>query len=250
MKALRVGLAVLTCLLAFNQNAFSQLPLPEADIAASILAANKLYAEAFPVHPQLYNGPEYIDYSKAYHSRLGHQFFLSSEKQPGSVFYNQHVFDNVQLMYDIVLDQVLLSPPQSPLMLSLVNENLGAFYVDGHLFTRLVADSVTKGVIRTGFYEVLLDKSIQVLAKRAKRKQEHFVQRYIDVEFTAKNALFIKKAGVYYPASRKSAAMRLFSDRGKEMQEYVKDHQLSFKKDQFESTLVQLAGYYSGLLPR
>jgi hypothetical protein len=236
--------------LAISQHAFCQLAPPEGDVASSVPAAHKVYAEAFPIHPQLYNGPEYIDYAKPYHIQTGHQFFLSSEKQPGSVFYNGHAFANVQLLYDVVLDQVVLSPPQSPLTLRLVNENVREFSVNRHRFTRLVADSSNKSVIRTGFYEVLLDSTVQVLAKRTKRMQEHLLQSYIDVEFTTEDELFVKKAGLCYSVRRKAAAMRLFSDRSKEMQDYLKRHPLSFKKAAFENSLVQLASYYSSLPPR
>lgn len=250
MKALRLGFSITACLLAFNHYAFSQLASAEVDIAASVAAGRRLYTEAFPVHPQLYNGPEYIDYSKAYHARTGHQFFLSPEKHPGRTFYNGHDFSNLQLTYDLVLDQVVISPPQSPLALRLVNENVRDFSLAGHRFTRLVADSAKKTVIRTGFYEVLLDSTVLVLAKRTKRMQEHVVQRFVDVEFVAKDAVFVKKGGTYYAVGRKATAMRLFSDRAAEMQDYLKAHPLSFKKDKFEPSLVQLAGYYSGLPPR
>ncbi|WP_143080112.1 hypothetical protein [Hymenobacter arizonensis] len=169
--------------------------------------------------------------------------------QPGSAFYNGHAFANVQLLYDVVLDQVVLSPPQSPLTLSLINENVREFSISGHRFTRLLADSSGKGVIRTGFYEVLLDGTVQVLAKRTKHLQR-IVRQFDDVEFITKDAFFIKKAGIYASVSRKSAAMRLFADRGKEMQEYLKNHPLSFKKAAFENALVQLASHYNSLPPR
>jgi hypothetical protein len=250
MKALRVGLLFLACQLILNHNAFSQLVFPEADVAASVDAGRTLYAEAFPVHPQLYNGPEYIDYSKGYHELTGHQFFLLPKKQAGSAFYNGHDFSNLQLAYDLVLDQVVISPPQSPLALRLVNENVRGFTIAGHRFTRLVADSAKKSVIRTGFYEVLLDSTVQVLAKRTKRLQERLVQRFVDAAFISKDAVYLKKGGVYYAVGRKATAMRMFSDRSKEIQNYLKTHPLSFKKDKFEPSLVQLASYYSGLPPR
>lgn len=250
MKALRLGLAILVCQLAINQLAFSQVASSDGEVAASVAAARQLYTEAFPVHPVLYNGPEYIDYAKVYHQRTGHQFFLSPEKHTGSVFYTGHDFSKVQLAYDVVLDQVVISPPQSPLSLRLIDEYVRDFSIDGHRFTRIVADNSGKGVIRTGFYEVLLDGTVQVLAKRAKRLQEHIVQRFIDVEFTAKDAVFLRKGDAYYQVARKATALRLFSDRSGEMQEYLKTHPLSFKKAQFESSLVQLASHYSSLPPR
>ncbi|MDB5235608.1 MAG: hypothetical protein JWR44_2601 [Hymenobacter sp.] len=247
MKSLRVGLAVLACVLALNQRAFSQLVTQDVNVAASVVAAQQQYAHSFVSPPQLFSGPEYLDYSKRYHLSEGHQFFETPEKQAGSVYYNNHRFAGLRLGYDIVLDQVLISPPSSPLTLRLINEKVRTFTVNGHRFDRLVADSATSKVIRTGYYEVLLDSTVRVLAKHSKRLQEHLVQSNLNVQFTQTDKLFIYKAGTYYPVNKKGAAMRAFADRGKEMQAYLKDHKLSFGKTQLAPTVVELARYYRSL---
>jgi len=124
---------------------------------------------------------------------------------------------------------------------------VGSFAIGGHRFVRLVADSAMGNAIRTGFYEVLLDGPVQVLAKRAKRLQEHIVNPNVDVQFTGTDRLFLRKDGICYPINRKSAALRVFSARSKEMQSYLKANKLSFKNDQFESSIALLASYYSQL---
>jgi hypothetical protein len=146
-----------------------------------------------------------------------------------------------------VLDQVVLSPPKSPLTLRLINEKVEKFTIGTHHFTRLVADSASRSVIRTGYYEVLLDSTVQVLAKRTKRMQEHISQSYINAEFTQTDKLFMQKAGHYYQVASKSAAMRLFADRSKEMQQYLQGHKLRFNKAQREASIVELAAYYCSL---
>jgi hypothetical protein len=253
MKRLGIFWATLLNLLALAQPAFSQVATSStaaAELSSNVAAARRLYTDAFFAHPQLYNGPEYIDYSKPYHERTGHQFYYSAEKQPGSVNYNGHRFNDLQVAYDIVHDQVVLSPPSSPLTMRLISEKVESFTLDGRQFIRLVADSSQSSVIRTGYYEVLLDTGVQVLAKRTKRMQEHLAQQFLNVEFIGRDFFFIRKAGAYHPVNRKSSVMRLFSDHGKEMQEYSKAQKLSFKKAKFEASIVQLASYYSSLPPR
>ena len=168
------------------------------------------------------------------------------------MYYNDHYFPGLLLAYDIVREQVVLSHPDNPLTLRLINEKVGAFTINGHRFIRLVADSSSVKFIRTGFYEVLLDSTaqVQVLAKRTKRLQEILHHPNTDVEFTQADKLFIKKDGKYYPVSSKSSVTRLFSDKNKEIQAYIQEHALAFGKAQREETIVVLAGYYSSLLPR
>ena len=156
------------------------------------------------------------------------------------------------LAYDIVRDQVVISPPGSPLTLRLVNEFVGSFVVNNHRFVRLVADSASIAVVSTGFYELLTppDAPVQALAKRTKRQQEHLILGKLDVEYTATDRVFLKKAGTYYPVNNKGAALRVLADRGPEMQAYLKAHKLAFRKADFEASLVELAGYYASLPPR
>jgi len=250
MTFLRIASFLLPGLLASSLPAFSQLAPAEASLAASVATAQRQYAQSFFSHPQLYNGPEYLDYAKRYYKQEGHQFYVWPTMQPGRVFYNNHQFEQVQLVYDIVLDQVVLSPPGSPVTLRLVNEFVRDFNINDRHFVRLVADSASSAVIRTGYYQLLLNAPVQVLAKRTKRTQERVAQQQRNVEFTSKDRLFIKKQGVYYPIKGKSAAMRLFADRAPEMQAYLKEQKLSFRKADFEASLVQLARHYTELPAR
>ena len=237
-------------MVALSHPACSQEISPGVMLGASIATAQQGYAQAFKSNSQLFSGPEYVDYSLRYHEREGHQFFLTMEKQPGSAHYNNQQFSNLQLLYDIVLDQVVLQQPGSPLMLRFINENVRAFDINGHHFTRLVADSASSNVIRTGYYEVLLDSTVQVLAKRTKRLQEHLVQPYVNAEFTATDNLFIKQAGRYYPVASKSSVTRLFADHGKEIQQFIKERGLKFRKASRETDIVALAAYYCSLPTR
>ncbi|MDB5266983.1 MAG: hypothetical protein JWP58_23 [Hymenobacter sp.] len=247
MKTPGIIWAALLCTLALSQPAFSQSAAPDADLATSVAAAQQLYAASFPAHSQLYSGPEYVDYAKRYRTSTGHQFFALPTRQPGSVYYNDHYFSNLQLAYDEVLEQVVLGLPNSPLTLRLINENVRYFTINGHRFARVVADSATARTIRTGYYEVLVDSTVQVLAKRMKRMQEHIEQHDTNVQFTDVDKFFIKKDGRYYPVSSKSAVMRVFADHSQEVQKYVREHKLKFGKKERVAAVVELATYYSGL---
>lgn len=251
MNFLRIAVAVCCYLLVRGPVAFGQSVGPARELSAAVAAAQQQYARALVPHPKLVNGPEYVDYAKRYAVRIGHQFFEWPEVQAGSVYYDEHLFSEVRLAYDIVLDQVVLMPPNSPLLLRLLNEQVRAFSMQGHRFVRLVADSASAKVIRTGFYEVLLDSgAVQVLAKRTKHLQEHINQRIVEAEFSEADKVVLKKNGRYYAIGSKASAVRPFADRAREMQPFLQAHKLRFGRAQREASAVQLAVYYSGLPPR
>lgn len=243
-------------LLLSSLTARGQANGPEASLTAAVNAAQQRYIDSFGINPQLYSGPEYVDYAKKYHARTNHQFFWAPELQTGTVHYNGQQYRNVGLSYDVVRDQVVLKQPSNPLTLRLINEQVRGFTIvttggaalpAEHRFVRLRADSTAGGVIRTGYYEVLADGRAQFLAKRAKRLQEEIVQGYVDVEFITTDRLYLKKDGVYYSVSGKPAVLRLLSDRGKELQQFAQEQRLSFKKDRAEKSLTELVAYYNKL---
>lgn len=252
MKTLCGIVPALAGILGFGAPALAQstAATPDALVANAVVAAQQQYNASFGQHPQLYNGPEYVDYARRYNERIGHQFFLAPDKQPGSVYYNDHYFNNIQLAYDVVLDQVVLQQPTNPLTLRLANEQVRYFFIKDHRFVRLVADSSAGGVVSTGYYELLVDGRVQLLARRAKRLREQLSQRLINVEFVPADRYFLQKGGTYYAVTSKSAVVRLLADYGKEVQQFIRDKDLSFKKEQLGSSLAQVAVYYSSLPPQ
>ena len=228
--------------------AFGQPAAPQSQ-AVAVAAVQQQYTAAFGGLPQLYNGPEYLDYAQVYRNRTGHQFFAAPEPQNGSIYYNGHYFTGLRLAYDVVRDQVVLSQPTSPLKLRLVNEWVGYFFLNEHHFVRLVADNPASSLIRPGYYELLLEGPVQVLAKRVKYQQEKLTQGGTDVAFLPTDKLFLQKGGTYYSASGKRAVLRLLADHSPEVQQYVQAHGLRFGQAELEASTVELARYYNSLLP-
>ena len=245
MKQSSTFLLLLAATLVLAQSARAQVAGPEARLPAAAEALRREYTAESVNYPYLYNGPEYADYIRKYHTLTGHPFFLKPEMMPGTANYNDREFGSVRLQYDLVRDQVVLSQPGNPLMLRLIDEKVRAFSVDGHRFVRLVADSA--GIIRTGYYELLADGPVQVLAKRTKTMYEHLNKPYVDVSFVEASRLYMQKAGRYYAVRSKGTVLRLFADRSAEMQQYLKAHRLRFDKTARESTVAELTRYYNEL---
>lgn len=110
-------------------------------------------------------GMEYTELP--YFVRNDHQFFLSDQVLEGKVIYNNILYQNVNLQYDLVRDEVLVKN-FSDKKIILVKEKVSEFSIEGHLFKRLI-DSNSLFKI-DGYYEILREgKNVRLLAKRTKR---------------------------------------------------------------------------------
>jgi len=102
-----------------------------------------------------------------YFVRNDHQFFLSDQALAGKVTYNNILYKNVNLQYDLVRDEVLTKNFNDKKII-LVKEKVGEFSIDGHLFKRLTDSNPSLKI--DGYYEILMeDKNVKLLAKRTKR---------------------------------------------------------------------------------
>jgi hypothetical protein len=54
----------------------------------------------------LYNGPQYIDYTGRL--RAGHPFFQSVEYNPGTIWYDDVMYEKIPLKYDIVKNNIII----------------------------------------------------------------------------------------------------------------------------------------------
>lgn len=238
-------------LLLLSQFAIAQsVPNDTTLVTSAITQFEKQYSAIYPVHAQLFNGPEYIDYSKHYFKSTGHQFFGIAEKQDGSIYYNNQYFTGLQFTYDVVLQQLVLLHPTTPLYLRLINEKAEYFTLGGHHFTRLVVDSLSNKTLSTGFYEVLVDSKVTLLARRSKQMQEKIEGNAINAEFILANKLFLKKDGAYHSVYNKNSALKILSDRSDDLKKFSSSKKLKFKKAYREPSIVQLVEYYCSLVAK
>ncbi|PSR56126.1 hypothetical protein AHMF7605_22775 [Adhaeribacter arboris] len=231
-----------------SSQAFSQVATNDsAYLATRINNLISQYDQAIGDQKILFNGKEYLTYDKYY--LKGHQFFRSGEEQEGDVYYDGYLFTNVPLLYDVLLDQIVISEPNGSLLFKLENKKVNYFKVHDHTFIRLAADTLSESPVKTGFYDLLVDGKTKLLAKRVKRVYEDATIRGMEGEFITEDRFFIRKNDQYYPVSKKKAVLKILTDNKKELQKYSRNQHLKFKKETREYALVKLIQYYNNLPP-
>jgi hypothetical protein len=218
-------------------------------VARDSSAANSGYASALALYhnflvPEtgLYKGNEYADY--AHLLRDGHPFYGEYKFKIGTVTYHGILYQHVPILYDLVFDEVVIGDYDHIFKIILTTPLVDRFTIEDHSFIHL-KDSVTPGMPKVGFYEVLYSGHITLLKKETKTVQEDLsngdhAQRFID---GTDSSYLLKMGNVYYPVNHNNSLLATLKDKKKELRRFIRSNNLSMRKDR-EDTLIKVAAWY------
>ena len=176
-----------------------------------------------------------------------HPFFIASEFSVGSVNANGVQYKDVNLLYDLVNDKLIVRHYNTVLKVEQVSEKVDEFQIQSHNFVKLIPDSVSQAVITNGFYDELYKgRAVSLYARRQKVPEEQIKDMQVVLRFNERNRYFIKKDGQYIPVSDRKSVMRVMSDRKKEMDDFLRRNKIKFKR-QPEEAMVRMTAYYDSL---
>jgi len=173
-----------------------------------------------------------------YYNVKGHPFFPTDSFQKGEVFYNGVLYKNVDLLYDLSHDNVIVRYSED-VNLVLVPEKTGYFNLPGHLFIKGSDASPAK----QGFYDLLYDGKIEILVKRVKEQVPWSKSFEFNSVFIQNNTYFIYKDGSYKRVKNKKEILDVLGDKEADLKDFISKKKPDFRKD-FEKALVQTVRYY------
>ena len=188
---------------------------------------------------RLYNGNEHLGYSQRI---TGFAYFGENNWQTGTVLYDGLVFKNVPMLFDLYKDLVIVRHFNEYLKIALISPKVKSFTIADHHFIRIVQDSLTNPLLKTGFYDVLYDGNLTCLARRTKIIEET-VTDHLEQEFVEKNFYYIKKNGVFKAVKSYKGLLEILKEHGKEIRRYLKKNKIKFRKNK-ETAIVTAVSYY------
>lgn len=221
-------------------------PADSSALAASVAYAIGLHTSVFGPATHLFNGTEYVNYSLP--NYVGHQFFVSDAPQIGSLTYDGFIYPRVPLLYDIKLDQLIVSGPSQLPSLSLVSEKVSQFILFSRTFLYLSPDSGKVGA-GAGFYNLLVDGPAQLLAKRRKTLLEETVQTGKEGVFTEHDQLFLRLGKRFYQLRNVQDLWRLLPAQKTALRNFARRRHLNLGDDNEENALTELVNHYNSLPP-
>ena len=215
------------------------LPYPEDALEQAVI----FYKNTLRQGIGLYNGGEY---SFKYPDIKGTPFFEGQDWKMGTIVYGGQVYKNVHMKLDNFKDLLVINYYDSKgyfHYLQLITERIERFGWDGHNFIYLKTDSLRSPGMRSGFYDVLYDGGVRVLARYAKTIQKNDDFESQTRKFAEKEYYFIENKGNIVRIRNKSSVRQAFADREKEIRAYLKKQKIKLKIRPAKE-LAAVAAYY------
>ena len=230
------------CLLGFSiltSVSFAQTArLDTAFLTSAKIYQKNLYENFIHGQSRLYNGSEHRDYLSRDEE---HPYFGVDDWAYGTLVYDDEVYQNVPMFYDLSRDRVISEHILNGAKIEMVTEKISRFTMSGHTFVRLYKDEGK--IISTGFYDMLYNGPSKVFVQRVKLLQQKVESNDIIARFEERNRIYLYKDGKYYPVKKKKSVMAVFADRKQDLKSFLKKNKIKYRGDR-ETAIVRLAQFY------
>jgi hypothetical protein len=206
----------------------------------------QLYYNALDIQSGLYNGSEYILY--VHLLKDGHPYLDTTKYTNGEVFYNGMHYKNVQMLYDIVKDELIVQHYNGVFNIQLIQSKVDEFNILGKPFYHLGVDTTLAGNVKNGFYELLYNGQIKLYAKRIKTIQEYIPDMQVERRVYSNNRYFIYKDNIFYEVFTQKSVLKILNDKRNIVKQALKKQHIKFRK-QRENAMKTMLWQYENTNP-
>lgn len=173
----------------------------------------------------LFNGVKYVEQYRTINEK--HQFFLTRDFVKGFLLYNDQLFPNVEIKYNVHSDVLLAKAQQEKgtTILQLISEKVEAFEILDHLFVNLKSLEAQRDGVH-GFHEQLLKNDLLGLyIKYSRQINERRDNNILFYEFEdEKNDHILYYDGAYHEAGSRRDITRLFPELKQEIKQFYRSN--------------------------
>jgi len=180
-----------------------------------------------------------------YAKASGDQFFITNTFVKGSVVFNGKKFDDLDLMYDIAGDELIMSIVSHPTII--VNkEMVDSFdlFIGNRIYHIINAGTDTTIVLR-GYVNVLYVGPSTLFVKYIKKLQPLAVDGRYDL-FYQEHSMYIKKNTEIVAFEGKNDLLKILSDKKEQLKGYLKTGKIKLSRKDPES-FIPVLEYYDRL---
>lgn len=190
----------------------------------------------------LYNGPFHYSYPIM---EKGSPYFSGEDWQKGSVTYEDIIYDNVSMKYDLVKDQlIVMNEEKGRLALELFSPRIKEFSYEGLKFIYIPRKSPLS--LKEGFYQQLSNGKITALCKTENTLEDIIVDNKIKWRISQKKKYFIIDNNHSRTISRQKDLMEAVKNHRQQIINYLKERKLKFKKNK-EQVIAAATDLYNKL---
>ncbi|RIJ34126.1 hypothetical protein [Pontibacter oryzae] len=220
------------------------VPIDTSFVRGSVENALGVYKNIVGAQIHLHTGSEYYNVAKPYME--GHRYFEAESVENGSILYDGAWFHDVPMLYDVVLDEVVIFHQMNGMLQKLVKQKVSSFVLGNHSFLNLEFDSTSGSSMRPGFYDVLYSGQVKVLSRRQKDVQVRTSIHGMEGNYNIIDKFYLRKDGAYYQVKTKRSILNVLEDEKKRLKKFARVNKLKFKR-QREYAILSLAQHYETL---
>jgi len=176
--------------------------------------------------------------------RAYHPFYVSPAYANGSAVFNNVVYNDIALRYDLLRDELTVRDPRQVSIL-LEPAKVQEATVNGARLIAYDADE-WQGIPACNYLIMMYDGKYPVVKKIMLAYHSDVSTHGVDAYYMVSERLYIRRDGYCYPAGNKRALLRCFPDRRKEINTFIKQQKLRFGTG-YDSSIIAVAKYLETL---
>lgn len=185
-----------------------------------------------------------IVHSEPFRPIAGKNRYYTEEFNIGDISFEDQIYSNVNLKYDILLDQVIYKQngASENLPINLITEKVDYFFIKNKKFVNLKEESVQFPSIIKGFYEeTYIGDNVSLYIKHTKEKVKSLQSDVIYYNFIYKISYILKYNNYFYKVETEKDFKKIFPNFKKEINSiYSTDKKLErSNKPQFMENLTK-----------
>ena len=190
----------------------------------------------------LYNGPFHYSYPIL---EQGSPYFSGEAWQKGSVTYEDIIYDNVSMKYDLIKDQlIVMNEEKGRLALELFSPRIKEFSYNNLKFVYIPRNSPLS--LKEGFYQQLSTGKITALCKTENTLEEIIVGDKIEWKVSQRKRYFIIDNNHSRTINRQQDLMEAVKNHRQQIISHLKERKLKFKKNK-EQVIAAATDLYNKL---
>lgn len=193
----------------------------------------------------LYNGEEELKYTRRY---LNQPYYPGADCAQGDLYAWGLRYSQVHLRIDLYKQQLIVRSPDQRFHLVVPAAQVDSVKLHGHTLFYNDATKETMSQLPAGYYFRLHEGSRCTLVARSWMETlREETNKVIRIRFKPIRRYYFFDGQKWKTVKSKSALLKCMPGHAKALKAYIKQQQLSFKKDKKEEAFTALARYYETL---
>ncbi len=197
------------------------------------------YLEYAEDHAVIFNGKEQVPYEI---SATNHPYLITSRYTVGEIWHNQILYKNILLRYDLYRDELVVLTPGNSYNIVLEKEKVNEATIDNYRIIRH-DEGIWPNIPQGNYLLLLHDGNYPVIRKNNTIRDRKIVDRRVEYTYRIREQYYVYKDGLCHQVSNKRSLLKLFPDKRKELDTYIKQKKLNFRNDK-EQSIVDIVEYY------